>query len=121
MATHNNIGILGENLAAQFLTENNYRILEKNWRFLKAEIDIIALKKDCLIIVEVKTRTSPYFGNPEEFITPKKRKLLITAANAYVEKHNLNYNVRFDVIAILKTKKATEINHITEAFLSFEE
>lgn len=120
MATHNDLGALGETLATSYLTEHNYIILAKNWRYLKAEIDIIAIKNNTLAIVEVKTRSTNFFGNPEEFITKSKIKLLVTAANAYVEKNNLDVNVRFDVIAIVKNNKQTCIEHIKEAFLAFE-
>ena len=74
MATHNELGILGEQLALEYLVEKGYKVLEKNWRYLKAEIDIIAQKDNTLIIVEVKTRTSTFFGNPEDFVTKTKVK-----------------------------------------------
>ncbi|NIJ43812.1 putative endonuclease [Wenyingzhuangia heitensis] len=120
MAQHNDLGNLGEQLAKDFLLKNSYTILETNWRYLKAEVDIIAKKENTLAIVEVKTRTTDFFGSPEEFITKGKIKLLIMAANAYVEQKNLDTEVRFDVIAIVKNNKKTELNHIEEAFLSFE-
>ena len=80
MAEHNELGKKGEQLAIDFLVKNDYQILEKNYRYLKAEVDIIAQKKDTLAAIEVKTRTSAYFGNPEEFVNPKKIKLLISAS-----------------------------------------
>ncbi|MDO3693975.1 YraN family protein [Wenyingzhuangia sp. chi5] len=120
MAQHNDLGNLGETLANEYLIKQGYTILDKNWRYLKAEIDIIALKENTLAIVEVKTRSTDFFGSPEEFITKSKIKMLITAADAYVQKRNLNVDVRFDVIAIVKNKKETTIEHIKEAFLAFE-
>lgn len=120
MAIHNDLGVLGEQLATEYLTEQGYKVLEKNWRYLKAEIDIIAIKQNTLAIVEVKTRSSTFFGNPEEFISKSKIKLLIMAANRYVEHKNLDVEVRFDVIAIVKNKHKTEITYIKEAFLAFE-
>lgn len=120
MAQHNDLGNLGEALATEYLIEKGYTILEKNWRYLKAEIDIIALKNNTLYIVEVKTRTTRFFGNPEEFITKSKIKLLVTAANAYIEKRDLDIEAQFDVIAIVKNNKQTHINHIEEAFVAFE-
>ncbi len=119
MAIHNDLGKEGELLAKEYLLKNNYTILAQNWRFLKAEIDIIAQKGDTLAIVEVKTRTSAYFGNPEEFISPKKIKLLVTAANEYVISNDLNVDVRFDIIAVIKNKKVTQIEHLKNAFLHF--
>lgn len=120
MASHNDLGKLGEQLAKDYLINNGYTILETNWRYLKAEIDIIAKKENTLAIVEVKTRTSNFFGNPEEFITKSKIKLSIMAADYYTQQQNLDFNVRFDVIAIVKNSKKTNINHLKEAFLAFE-
>lgn len=120
MAEHNDFGKLGEEIATQFLIEKGYIILHKNWRYLKAEVDIIAKKENTLVITEVKTRSSSFFGNPEEFISKAKIKLLISAADAYVQKHNLDLDIRFDVIAIVKNNKTKDIKHIEEAFFSFE-
>ena len=72
MAEHNDLGNKGEEIAIAYLQDKNYTILEKNWRFKKAEVDIIALKEVVLAVIEVKTRTSNYFGNPEEFVNKKK-------------------------------------------------
>jgi len=119
MAAHNELGKQGENLAADFLFKNNYKILERNWRYLKAEVDIIAIKDNTLAIVEVKTRSSAYFGDPQDFINPKKIQLLVTAANEYVLSRNLDIEVRFDIIAIVLNKKGTTIEHLEGAFLHF--
>ena len=72
MAEHNELGKIGEQLAIDYLLKNGYKIRERNYRYLKAEVDIIALKENTLVAVEVKTRTSNYFGNPEDFVTKKK-------------------------------------------------
>lgn len=120
MASHNDLGKLGEQLAKNYLINNGYIILETNWRYLKAEIDIIAQKENTLAIVEVKTRTTDFFGSPEEFITKSKIKLSIVAADYYTQQQNLDFNVRFDVIAIVKNSKKTNIKHLKEAFLAFE-
>ena len=74
MAYHNELGKIGEQLAADYLTRNGYTILERNFIYQKAEIDIIAQKDDTISIVEVKTRNSPFFGNPQEFVTKGKIK-----------------------------------------------
>ena len=76
MAIHNELGQKGELLAVDFLLEKGYIIVEKNYRFRKAEIDVIAKKEGVLAVVEVKTRSTNYFGNPEEFVNPKKIRLL---------------------------------------------
>lgn len=120
MAEHNDLGQLGEDLAASYLQEKQYQIMEKNFRFQKAEIDIIAFHKNTLVVVEVKTRTSTAFGLPQDFIKAAKIKLLTKAINFYVESNHLNYNIRFDIIAIhKKTKGIFEIEHIEDAFYHF--
>jgi len=119
MATHNELGNQGEQLAVDFLQKNNYNILERNWRFKKAEIDIIAIKNDVLAVIEVKTRSSNYFGNPQDFVNQKKIQLLVEAINEYVISKQLDVEVRFDIIAILKNKDTFNIEHLEDAFLHF--
>lgn len=120
MAEHNDLGQLGEDLAISFLEEKKYRILQRNYRFQKAEIDIIAQLENTLIVVEVKTRTSIAFGLPQDFIKPAKIKLLVKAINHYVETNNLDFEIRFDVIAIHKNKEGVfDIEHIEDAFYHF--
>ena len=119
MAEHNDLGKLGEELAVEFLRENGYEILETNWTFQKAEIDIIAKKENTLAIVEVKTRSSLDFGLPQDFVKPKKIQLLVKAVNEYVVSNNLDVEVRFDIIAIHKEGKSFAIEHLVDAFYHF--
>ena len=120
MASHNELGKLGEALAVEFLLSKGYTIVARNFIFDKSEIDIIAQKeKDTLVIVEVKTRNSIAFGNPQEFVTPKKIKHLVKAANEYVIQHELNLEAQFDIIAVLKNKKEERIEHFENAFYHF--
>ncbi|AXG68537.1 hypothetical protein KORDIASMS9_00752 [Kordia sp. SMS9] len=119
MAEHNELGIEGEKLAVSHLQKHHYKILETNYRFQKAEVDIIAQKGDTLAVVEVKTRTSADFGNPEEFVSKKKIKLLVKAVDQYINENDLDVEVRFDIIAILFQKKDVTINHIEDAFYHF--
>ena len=119
MAEHNELGKKGEQLAIDYLIKKGYKILHKNWRYLKAEVDIIVQKENTLIAVEVKTRTSDYFGDPQDFITKKKIQLLVMAMNEYVISKDLDIEVRFDIIAILQNKNKTTIDHIEDAFLYF--
>ena len=116
MAEHNDLGKFGEELAVDFLEKNGYEILETNWTFDKAEIDIIAQKNGILAVVEVKTRSSIEFGLPQDFVKPKKIQLFVKAINEYVTQNDLDVEVRFDIVA--KNKKKTEfvIEHIEEAF-----
>lgn len=119
MAEHNELGKLGEELAVGFLEKNGYKIIETNWRFQKAEIDIIAQKENTLAIVEVKSRSNADFGLPQDFVKPSKIKLLVKAANEYVTLKNTDADVRFDIIAILKDGKKFQIEHIEDAFYYF--
>ncbi|MAY21833.1 MAG: YraN family protein [Flavobacteriaceae bacterium] len=120
MAYHNELGKLGEDLAAAFLQKKGYAILERNFMFQKAEIDIIAQKEeDTLVIVEVKTRNSAAFGNPQEFVTRSKIKMLVKAANEYLISNQIDAEVRFDIIAVLKNKKEEQIEHFENAFYHF--
>jgi putative endonuclease len=119
MAAHNELGKLGEDLAIEYLQENGYEILETNWTFQKAEIDIIAMKEGILAVVEVKTRSSLEFGLPQDFVKPKKIQLLVKAVNAYVNRKKLDIDVRFDIIAIHKESKSFAIEHLIDAFYHF--
>ncbi len=119
MAQHNELGKKGEELAVQFLIENGYTILERNYRFNKAEVDIIALQNDILAIVEVKTRSSLDFGNPESFLKPRQIKNLVKAVNYYVETSNLDVEIRFDIISILKENGNYTLKLIKNAFFHF--
>ena len=119
MAEHNELGKLGEELAVEFLQKNGYDILETNWTFQKAEIDIIAQKDNILAVVEVKTRSSIEFGLPQDFVKPKKIQLLVKAVNEYIVSNDLDVEVRFDIIAIYKEDKTYKIEHIEDAFYHF--
>ena len=120
MAEHNDLGKLGEELAVDFLTAKGYEILDTNWTFQKAEVDIIAQKGTVLAVVEVKTRSSIDFGSPQDFVKPKKIKLLVKAINEYVIINDLDVEVRFDIIAIYINGSELEIEHLEEAFYYFD-
>ena len=119
MAEHNRLGEKGEQFAVTFLIKKNYKILERNYRFEKAEVDIIALKNNTLAIVEVKTRSSTAFGNPQDFVKPKQIKNLVKAVNEYVKENNLDVEVRFDIIALVNKNESFEIEHLEDAFYHF--
>lgn len=119
MGEHNEFGKWGEELAVDHLIKTGYRIVYRNYRYIKAEIDVIAQKGDILAIVEVKSRSSDYWQNIAEIITEKKIKLLVRAANHYVISHNLDVEVRFDIISVLKEKDGFKIDHIENAFYHF--
>jgi len=119
MAEHNDLGKLGEELAVAFLEKKGYSILETNWTFQKAEIDIIAKKENTLAVIEVKTRSSIDFGLPQDFVKPKKIQLLVKAINEYVNSNALEVEVRFDIIALHKEGKEFVIEHLEDAFYYF--
>lgn len=119
MAEHNDLGQLGEDLAVEFLQKNGYEILDRNWRFQKAEIDIIAQKDNILAVVEVKTRSTLEFGLPQDFVKPKKIQLLVKAVNEYVVSKDLDVTVRFDIVAIHHAGQSVDIEHLEEAFYYF--
>ncbi|MDQ8011837.1 MAG: YraN family protein [Flavobacterium nitrogenifigens] len=123
MAEHNDLGKLGEDLAAAHLEENGYSILERNFVIQKAEIDIIAQKDAVLAIVEVKTRSSLDFGSPQDFVKHKKIQLLIKAVNAYINDREKDFQedleIRFDIIAVHKDGESFAIEHLTDAFYHF--
>ncbi|MFV5701529.1 YraN family protein [Flavobacterium sp. XS2P12] len=119
MAEHNLLGKLGEEIAVEYLQKEGYTIVETNWTFQKAEIDILAQKENTLAVVEVKTRSSLEFGLPQDFVKPKKIQLLVKAVDAYVSKNDLDVEVRFDIIAIHKEGKSFVIEHLIDAFYHF--
>lgn len=119
MAQHNELGKKGEQLAVDFLLKNGYEIIERNYRFDKAEVDIIAKKQDILAIIEVKTRSTIDFGNPQDFVKPKQIQRLVKAVDEYITANNLDVEVRFDIIAIVKENDNFTIEHLENAFYHF--
>lgn len=119
MAEHNELGKLGEEMAVEFLQKEGYTILQTNYTFQKAEIDILAQKAGVLAVVEVKTRSSLDFGLPQDFVKPKKIQLLVKAVDAFVTQNDLDLEVRFDIIAIHKEDKSFVIEHLIDAFYHF--
>jgi len=117
MAQHNELGKNGEEYAVQYLLQHGYEILERNWYNRHQEIDIIAKKDDVLVVVEVKTRQSDNYGEPDLAVTRRKQSLLVSAANSYIFQNKLDLNTRFDIISIVMKGENPEINHIEDAFL----
>ncbi len=119
MAQHNIIGKEGEAFAVEFLKNKGHEILACNYRFEKAEIDIISKHQNLIIFTEVKTRSSSNFGFPEESITKKKQQLVSNAALHFMEGNNLKNEIRFDVISLTKSKTSYDVFYIEDAFFSF--
>lgn len=120
MAENNKLGKKGEDMAAEYLQLKEYEILERNYRYQKAQVDIIAKRDHTLIAAEVISRSTPEVGNPEEFVNKKQIQPLVKAMNYFVEENELDdVNVRFDIVAIIRNKAGTRIEHIQDAFLYF--
>lgn len=117
MAKHNDLGKIGEEIATKFILKKGYTILETNWRHRKAEIDIVAKVDDVLIFIEVKSRSSDYFGRPETFVDAVKQQLIADAASVYMEKVGHEWEVRFDIISVLFHNEAYQsVDHFKDAF-----
>lgn len=116
MAEHNETGKEGEQEASDYLIKQGFRIIHRNWRWRRNELDIIAFKDRQLIVVEVKTRSVNYLVAPEEAVNKTKIKRIVAATDAYIRYHNIPYPVRFDIITIVKTHEGHRIEHIEEAF-----
>lgn len=116
MAEHNDLGTKGEDLAARMLEQKGFEVLDRNWRWGRYEIDVVARTGSLLVVAEVKTRRSNYFGEPEEFVSVAQQKRLVASANEYVERHNLDLEVRFDIISIIYNSQQRKVHHIEDAF-----
>jgi putative endonuclease len=118
MAAHNELGRWGEDLAAAFLEEKGYELIERDWKSGHHDLDIVAKDGSTLVIVEVKTRRNRLYGNPEEAIDYKKRRSLLSAINHYTKSHRIYSNVRFDIISIVgNIGEKSEIDHIIDVAL----
>lgn len=106
----------GEDLAANFLTDKGFEIVERNYRHKRLEIDLIIKKNGWLVFVEVKLRTSDAYGYPEDFVDYKKAKNIIDGAEQYTYDKNWQGNVRYDIISIRQLNGKQEILHIEDAF-----
>jgi len=110
-------GKAGEDLAAKFLEQKGLKIIERNYRFERGEIDLIAEEGDELVFVEVKARRSTIFGAPEDAVTEEKQEQVRSVAEGYLFEHDIdNRPCRFDVIAIEFRNEKADIRHLRDAF-----
>ncbi|HZK03290.1 MAG TPA: YraN family protein [Bacteroidaceae bacterium] len=116
MNSHYILGITGESQAASFLENKGYTILHRNWRSGHKELDIVATIDNTLIIVEVKTRSTTNFGNPEEAVNISKIRKIVSATDAYIRFFSIDIPVRFDIITIINKNGVVHLEHIIEAF-----
>ena len=111
------LGRTGEDIAVSYLVAEGYRILKRNFRYRRYEIDIIAGKPGLLVFIEVKTRSSREFGDPILSITPSKKRHILTAAKAYIEmEDHRDRDVRFDVLTLMRLGTSFRIDHLEDAF-----
>jgi putative endonuclease len=116
MAESHNLGQKGEDLATDHLKNTGYKILFRNWKWGKNEIDIVAENNDFIVFAEVKTRTEDYQMHPVTAVNSEKQRSIIRAADGYLQKYNINKEGRFDVITVIKTGEQYQIDHIEGAF-----
>lgn len=119
MTNIQDLGKKGEDLAANYLTKLGYCIIRRNYRYLKAEVDIIAQKDEVLAIVEVKSRNGAFYQSISDTISKKKIALIVMAADHYVRENALDLEVRFDIITVVKTARNFTIEHFSNAFYHF--
>nr|WP_297911324.1 YraN family protein [uncultured Allomuricauda sp.] len=119
MGQHNAFGQEGEQIALDFLIGKGYKIVQQNFRYDRAEIDILAQLDKILAVVEVKTRTSGFLEDLTQTITKKKIQRLVKAADYFINQNNLDLEVRFDLILIRKKGQHYDIEHLENAFYHF--
>lgn len=121
MAEHNDFGTLAENLAADFLIRKNYKILVRNFRYQRAEVDIIAEFEDLIVVVEVKARSFNSLIEPQEAVTKKKIKAILLCSDFFMTENAIEKEVRFDIITVVPDELGKlQLNHIEDAFQSFD-
>jgi len=116
MAQHNDTGKHGEQMAVEYLSAKGYKILERNWRFKKNEVDIIAQDGDEIVFVEVKTRHENYVVEPELTVSKKQQRSIISSAEQYIISHDIDLEARFDIVSIVISSQGETILHIDGAF-----
>ena len=118
-AFNKDIGALGEEISETHLKSLGYRILDKNFKCKCGEIDLIAMHKDYICFIEVKTRYGIDFGIPAESVTSYKQRKIYKTAQVYILKKNIiNTNFRFDVLEVMLNRANNDflVNHIKDAF-----
>lgn len=116
MVSMQSFGKRGEKIAEEYLVANGYQILERNYRFKKSEIDLVCRIADLLVFVEVKTRSSKAFGEPESFVSLNQKESVTRAAEQYLIEKDWHGEIRFDILAIFKMGNHQEISHFEDAF-----
>ena len=110
------MGRKAESFAARYFRRKGFVIVARNYRYQRAEVDIIVRKRRLLVFVEVKARSSDRFGDPETFVSPKQKALLHTAAAHYVSARAWSHAIRFDIVAIRVRNNQLQLTHFEDAF-----
>lgn len=116
MADFHNLGQAGEEEAVKYLVERGYKILMRNWKAGKHEIDIIAETNEFIVFVEVKTRSEDFLINPSEAVTREKQRSIIFAADTFIKRYGIDKESRFDIITVIKKGLSFQTEHIEDAF-----
>lgn len=117
MAKHNILGKEGEEMAAGYLEQEGYTVLDRNWRCGHKELDLVVTRDDTIVFVEVKTRTGTEWGDPEDAVTDRKIRRIVNSADAYIRLNRIDMDARFDIISIVLEGGEFKVEHIEQAFL----
>ena len=116
MAKHNILGREGEDIAAKYLEQKGYAVLDRDWHCGHKDLDLVVTKDNTIVFVEVKTRTGNEWGDPQDFITDRKIRRIVNSADAYLRFNQVDMDVRFDVSSIVAEGREYKIEHIEQAF-----
>lgn len=116
MAKHLILGHEGEDIAARYLEQHGYTVLDRNWRSGHKELDLVVRKDDTVAFVEVKTRTGAEYGDPWSFVDDRKMRRIVNSADAYIRYHGIDLDVRFDIVSIVVEDGGFKVEHIEQAF-----
>lgn len=116
MSDSHDLGRKGEDAAAEFLVKKGYKILKRNWKAGRPEVDIIAEDSNYIIFIEVKTRTEDFLVPPSAAVTREKQRSIIFCADRYIQWNNVRKECRFDVVSVVFSGDSFSIEHIENAF-----
>src|SRR5574344_599536 len=118
MAKHNILGFNGEQIAAEYMESRGFKILHRNWRSGHKELDMVTTKDNQLVVIEVKTRYSDIYGQPQDAVDARKIRKIVSATDSYIKLFSIDMPVRFDIITIILGERESQIEHIEDAFFS---
>ena len=116
MAKHNILGQQGEDLAAKYLEQKGYAVLDRNWRCGHKDLDLVVTKDNVVVFVEVKTRTGTEWGDPVDAVTDRKIRRIVNSADAYIRFNQIDMDARFDIVSIVVEDGEFKVEHIEQAF-----